>query len=333
MDDKNFNRRKFISQLGLALGAGAASTSFTIPFTEKVNDECKATPILELGPYAVMKYRKQADHDIDLTQIEGNSGVAFGQIITVFGKITDKDCNPVHFAIVEIWQANHYGKYHHEYDKSQYKDDPNFQGWGQAITNERGEYKFKTIYPGPYGARTRHIHFKVSGRNYHELTTQLFFEGEERNKKDPILNIFTHEEQQFITRQLIDKHNSKQVEFNIVLDKVQLDVLPEKVLKEYTGNYFLKNAPFDMKEFMKRTMGIEVNNFDLKITRKKNQLFMKLSFYPTIELGWTSKDEFQSWSFSNSFIRFTRGDNGKVVGLRLHFSEDDYVEATKKSNR
>ncbi|MBS1948645.1 MAG: DUF3471 domain-containing protein [Bacteroidetes bacterium] len=332
MSDKNFNRRRFINQLGLTLGTGAISTSFAIPFTGQANDECKATPILELGPYAVMKYRKQADHDIDLTQIEGNSGVAIGQIITVFGRITDKHCNPIQSAIVEIWQANHYGKYHHEYDKSEYKDDPNFQGWGQAITNEFGEYKFKTIYPAPYGGRTRHIHFKVSRRDYHELTTQLFFEGEERNKKDPILKIFTHEEQQLITRPVIDKGNAKQVEFNLVLDEVQKGSLPEKVLKEYIGVYSLKNAPFDMQTFLKTTMGIEATDFDLKITHKKEQLFMALSFYPTIELGWVSKDEFQSWSFTNTFIRFSRGDNGKVAGLRLHFGEDDYVEATKKNN-
>ncbi|MGG9962261.1 hypothetical protein [Ferruginibacter sp. SUN106] len=333
MDNKNFNRRKFLNQLSVTLGTGLIASGFTIPVIDKSNKECKETPIVELGPYAVMKYRKQADHDIDLTQIEGNSGIAFGQIITVSGRITDKDCNPVHSAIVEIWQANHYGKYHHEYDKSDYQDDPNFQGWGQAITNEQGEYKFKTIYPAPYGGRTRHIHFKVSGKNYHELTTQLFFEGEERNKKDPILKIFTHEEQQLIIRPLIDKDNVKQVEFNIVLNKVQHDGLPEKVLKEYTGNYFLKNAPFDMKDFMKKTMGIEVNNFDLKIAHKKDQLFMTLSFYPVIELVWTSKDEFESWSFSNTYIRFRRGDNGKVIGLKLHFGEDDYVEATKKNKR
>jgi len=296
----------------------------------KKKENCKETPILELGPYAVMKYRKQADHDIDLTQVEGNSAIAVGQIITVFGRITDKNCNPIKKAVVEIWQANHFGKYHHEYDKSQYQDDPNFQGWGQAITNERGEYKFKTIYPAPYGGRSRHIHFKVSSKNYHELTTQLFFEGEERNAKDPILRIFTHEEQQQLIRPLTERDKLKQVEFNLVLNDVQNDILPKKVLKEYIGSYFLKNAPFDMQDYIKRTLGIEVNNFDLSLTHKEGKLFLKLSFYPMIECVWVSKDMFQSWSFSNTFIKFTRNENGKVIGLRLHFSEEDYVEAPKK---
>lgn len=334
MDTKNFDRRKFLSQLGLTVATSIASSSFLIPHKDtNKNDKCTATPILELGPYAVMKYRKQADHDIDLTQIEENSGIATGQIITVFGRITDKNCNPIKRAVVEIWQANHYGKYHHEYDKSEYKDDPNFQGWGQAITSEQGEYKFKTIYPAPYGGRTRHIHFKVSGRNYHELITQLFFEDEEKNSKDPILNMFTHEEQQLLIRPVTDNDCSRQVEFNLVLDEVQKGSLPDKVLNEYTGNYFLKNTPFDMQDYLKKTMGIEINNFDFNLKHKEGKLFMTLSFYPTIELVWTAKDEFQSWPFSNTFIRFTRDTNGKVIGLKLHFYEDQFIEAIKKNNR
>lgn len=333
MDKKNFNRRKFLTNLGITAGTGIIGSSFIIPIKKLTIEDCQTTPILEMGPYAVMKYRKQADHDIDLTQIDGNAAVAFGQVITVFGKITDKNCKPIQAAIVEIWSANQYGKYHHEYDKSERKDDPNFQGLGQAITNELGEYKFKTIYPGPYGTRTRHIHYKVSKRDYHELTTQLFFEGEERNNKDFILSSFSHEEQQLITRPLIEKEGVKQVEFNITLDGVEKGSLPVKVLKEYVGKYTLKNAPFDMKNFMKTAMGIDVSDFDFEITHKKSQLFMALSFYPAIELGWTSKDEFQSWSFSNTFIRFTRNEKGKVVGMRLHFSEEQYVEAKKnKSN-
>ena len=332
MDKKNLERRKFLQGLSITVVTGFMSSSFLKPITNSTSEECKATPILELGPYAVMKYRKQADHDIDLTQIDGNSGVAFGQIITVFGKVTNKNCSPLNSAVVEIWSANHYGKYHHEYDKSQRQDDPNFQGWGQAITNEQGEYKFKTIFPGPYGSRTRHIHFKVSKRNYHELTTQLFFEGEEKNNKDFILNAFTHEEQQLLICPVLEKDKTKAVEFNIVLDEVKKGSLPEKVLNEYIGKYTLKNAPFDMQAFMKNAMNINVSNFDFKISHNTDQLFMTFSFYPTIEMGWSSKDEFQSWSFSNTFVRFTRDEKGKVIGLRLYFSEDQYVEAIKKKN-
>jgi hypothetical protein len=70
MADKEQNRRKFLTNLGLTVGAGILSTSFSIPKSKEEKEECKNTPILDIGPYAVMQYRNQADHDIDLTQIK-----------------------------------------------------------------------------------------------------------------------------------------------------------------------------------------------------------------------------------------------------------------------
>ncbi|MEP6950788.1 MAG: hypothetical protein ABI863_16000 [Ginsengibacter sp.] len=52
-----------------------------------------------------MKYRTQADHDIDLTQVVGQNGTATGQITSVYVKIHDDTCFPVKGAIVEIWSA------------------------------------------------------------------------------------------------------------------------------------------------------------------------------------------------------------------------------------
>jgi protocatechuate 3,4-dioxygenase, beta subunit len=183
--NKNLPRRKWL-KLGLGLAAaGVAGPAFIISKIQADSDDCKDTPVQELGPYPTMKYRTQADHDIDFTKVEGQSGVAIGQIISVYGKIYDDKCTPLKGAIVEIWSANHFGKYHHEFDEGG-QQDPNSQGWGHAITNDNGEYRFKTILPGLYGRRTRHIHFIVSKRGHHELTTQLYFGGEERNKTDGV---------------------------------------------------------------------------------------------------------------------------------------------------
>lgn len=332
MDNKKANRRKFLKNIGLTVGTGIVSSSFINQISNLTTDECKTTPILEIGPYGVMKYLKQADHDIDLTQINGNSSVAVGEIISVFGKVTDKNCNPLKHAVVEIWSANHFGKYHHEYDYSERKDDPNFQGWGQAITNEKGEYRFKTILPGQYNNRTKHIHFKISKKEYHELTTQLFFEGEERNKTDFVLNNLTHEEQLLVICPIVEKNKLKQIEFNITLDKVDHSVLPKKVLDEYVGKYALKNETWDIETFMKMLTGKEFKNIQLELKQNNNQLFMTLPFSPKVEMGWTAKDEFQSWGFNNTFVRFNRNEKGKVVGLKIFFGEDNYAVGTKKNN-
>ena len=60
---------------------------------------------------------------------------------------------------------------------------------------------------------------------------------------------------------------------------------------------------------------------------------MQTAFSPKIEIGWNAKDEYQSYAFNNTFIRFNRNEEGKVVGLRLHLDEENYVEGTKKNNR
>lgn len=329
MADKSQNRRKFLTGLGLTIGTGILSSGFKILKPKVEPEQCKNTPILDIGPYAVMQYRNQADHDIDLTQIKGQHDIATGQHIIVYGKITDKDCNPLQNAVVEIWSANHYGRYRHEFDNKG-EIDPFFQGWGQAITNEKGEFKFKTVYPGLYSNRARHIHFKVSRRDYHELTTQLFFENGERNNTDFILNFLTHDEQLLVTKKLTDKDTQKQIEFNITLDKVKQGDIPEKIIKEYTGKYLLKNIPFDLEAFAKNLTGKTFKNIVIELTNNKSQLFLQTPFSPKIEIGWTAKDEYQSWAFNNTFMRFIRDEQGKVNGLKLHFSEEQFVEGFKK---
>ncbi len=101
MNKKNFDRRKLLSQISLTVGTGFVASRFQIPLAIKKKENCKETPILELGPYAVFIYKKKTEYDIDLTQVEGNSAIAVGQIITVFGRITDKNCNPIKKAVVE----------------------------------------------------------------------------------------------------------------------------------------------------------------------------------------------------------------------------------------
>src|SRR2546430_3692171 len=53
--------------------------------------------------------------------------------------------------LVEIWQASASGRYTHPDDRNNAAPlDPNFQGWGKAVTDQEGHYLFKTILPGQY---------------------------------------------------------------------------------------------------------------------------------------------------------------------------------------
>ena len=48
----------------------------------------------------------------------------------------------------------------------------------------RGRFRLATIVPGLYPGRTRHLHVKVQAPASAVLTTQLYFPGEPRNKRD-----------------------------------------------------------------------------------------------------------------------------------------------------
>jgi len=321
-NNNNIPRRKWL-KLGFGLAAGTIGSAFTISKINENKDNCLLTPRQELGPFPAMKFRGQADHDIDLTKISGQNGIATGKIIVVQGKIHDTDCNPVEGAIVEIWQANHFGKYHHEYDlKGQ--DDPNFQGWGQAITNPKGEYRFTTIVPGLYTDRTRHIHFKISKRGYHEMVTQLYFEGEKRNNTDSVLNGLTHEEQLHVIRKLNIENHLPTIDFIIIIKKVMTGSVPEKVLAEYTGKYELQYKDTFLEKPVNEMLGGPYEKIIMTVENDGNLLYFSLPFAPKTELFWKAKDQFDAISFYSTELFFIRDGAGKVneVNFKWDFGEN-----------
>ena len=185
---------------------------------------CGLTPVQAKGPFYPIK--DQADKNTDLTQV-GTGQLAEGKIIWVQGIVTDQHCRPVPGALVEIWQACHSGKYDHPSDPNTAKLDPNFQYWGKAIANPKGEYKFKTILPGAYPAdvgwmRPPHIHFKIQKLGYIELITQMYFAGDALNDQDLILKRIPKNERPkvVIPLQNIAGESHPVANFNISLEKI-----------------------------------------------------------------------------------------------------------------
>jgi protocatechuate 3,4-dioxygenase beta subunit len=149
-----------------------------------------ATPSQVEGPYHPIE--EQADTDVDLTLIEGQSKAAEGEVILVRGQVFDVEGRPLKDAFVDVWQANHYGKYSHAEDPNTAPLDPDFQGWALIMTDSEGRFGFKTIKPGAYplsflgekGWRCRHIHFQVSRPGFNKLTTQMYFDGDPLIEQD-----------------------------------------------------------------------------------------------------------------------------------------------------
>jgi protocatechuate 3,4-dioxygenase beta subunit len=138
-------------------------------------------------------HERVGPHDADLTR--QHDGEPLGQRIVVHGRLLDGDGRPVPDSLIEVWQANAAGRYHHPSDTWPAPLDPNFTGGGRCVTDAQGRYRFVTIRPGAYpwgnhhnAWRPAHIHFSLFGRAFTQrLITQMYFPGDPLLPHDPIL--------------------------------------------------------------------------------------------------------------------------------------------------
>jgi protocatechuate 3,4-dioxygenase, beta subunit len=149
------------------------------------------------GP--VFGHTAVAAGDSDLTA--QHAGAPAGERIVVSGRVLDEGGRPVRGALIEVWQANAAGRYRHKLDQHNAPLDPNFDGCGRVITDERGHYKFISIKPGAYpwgnhdnAWRPAHIHFSLFGAGLlSRLVTQMYFPGDPLLAFDPIYNCIPDE--------------------------------------------------------------------------------------------------------------------------------------------
>ena len=150
-------RRKF-------LAAGAAS--LVVPAA--LAQQCRVTPRDALGPF----YKSNAPSQTELCA----SGSGGGQKLTVTGRVLGMpDCTPLAGALVEVWQADARGDYSQVGAKP---DDAGCLLRASLKTNAEARYSFRTVLPGEYPGRPRHIHYRVSAKGYSTLVTQLYFARE-----------------------------------------------------------------------------------------------------------------------------------------------------------
>jgi protocatechuate 3,4-dioxygenase beta subunit len=184
------------------------------------------TPSQTIGPFFALGLVSESDRDLACKVAGGPR--AQGQPIVVTGRVTDENGKPVRKALIEVWQANRWGKYEHPDDTTEAPLDPNFKGWGRQLTDDEGRYRFVSIKPGAYPNpgydnwfRPPHIHYSIFAAGLMQrLITQLYFPGEELNDIDPILNGIEDLDARaaLIARRLADEPDGAQhYEFDIVL--------------------------------------------------------------------------------------------------------------------
>lgn len=139
----------------------------------------RLTPAQTEGPFYPVAV--PADSDADLLA-NGPLRYARGQPAWVEGTVSDPEGRPVRGAVVEIWQCDEQGRYHHPGDGD--RADRAFQGFGRVAVDGEGRYRFRTIRPVAYGGRAPHIHVKVKLAVHELLTTQLYVQGDVGNARD-----------------------------------------------------------------------------------------------------------------------------------------------------
>jgi protocatechuate 3,4-dioxygenase beta subunit len=97
-----------------------------------------------------------------------------GQPIELVGLVLGRDCKPIAGALLDFWQADDKGRY----------DNSGFRLRGHQFSDAEGRYRLRSVVPGLYPGRTRHIHVKVQPNGGRVLTTQLYFPGEQKNRSD-----------------------------------------------------------------------------------------------------------------------------------------------------
>lgn len=177
-----FTRRRILGQAAY-LAAGAATAMTGLSAVAQIGIP---TPKQPLGPFYPDEI--PLDQDNDLLQVGNRPGRALGQATEVYGQVRRADGQALKGAAVEIWQCDFYGRYIHSRDASRGRRDKNFQGFGRAITDENGLYRFRTIRPVAYPGRTPHIHFLVRSDATERFVTQMYVEGEPDNRRDGLLN-------------------------------------------------------------------------------------------------------------------------------------------------
>lgn len=148
----------------------------------------RETPSQTLGPYFSMILAH------DDTAEDMATDATPGDAVMVTGRVLDGEGGHVEDALVEVWQADAEGRYHHPLDAG-IGDASGFTGFGRSKTRfEDGSWRVRTIRPGPVpapdgGTQAPHLNVVVQARGMlGPLFTRMYFpEDTDLHAADPVL--------------------------------------------------------------------------------------------------------------------------------------------------
>ena len=117
-----------------------------------------------------------------------------GKHITVSGQVFDADGAPVPDAQLELWQADDKGRFAGYDPTGGAIVSDGFTGFARVPVDDRGVFKFHTVYPGSVtaldgSAQAPHIVLMLSLRGIlKHLYTRIYFAGDPLNGDDLVLS-------------------------------------------------------------------------------------------------------------------------------------------------
>src|SRR4051795_8432942 len=170
----------------------------------------RQTPSQTVGPYFTM--RLSAEGENVLTSPETT-----GQRIRIVGRVLDGDRKHIEDVLIELWQADSNGRYHHPADdRTDVPADPAFTGFGRSSSDfKTGAYSFSTVKPGPVPhpsgeMQAPHISLTIQARGMLNATfTRIYFDDEAAaNDADPVLRSLPQQRRSTLIATRVDDADS-----------------------------------------------------------------------------------------------------------------------------
>jgi protocatechuate 3,4-dioxygenase beta subunit len=169
------NRRQMLElciSRGFLVGGAVLSQPKLLAFWQQAEAQSanKATAVDVLGPF----FRKGAP-DNSVLRAAGDAGFP----LKVTGRVRNTKGQLVEGAKVDVWQADHSGRY----------DTRGYKYRAKLSPDAKGLYGIDTVMPGHYADRpAQHIHYLITAPGHKTLITQAYFATDPFFEGDPDKN-------------------------------------------------------------------------------------------------------------------------------------------------
>jgi len=214
--------------------AAAAASSANVSLAQSTVATCVVKPELTEGPYFVDEGLNRSDIRVEPSDGSVKDGAPLELVFNV-SQITGGVCGSLAGAQVDVWHCDAQGVYSDVSDRSFPSSSLGEKFLrGYQLTDESGEARFTTIYPGWYTGRAVHIHFKIrttsTTSDPYEFTSQLFL--------DDALTDQVHAQAPYASKGQRDTRNARDDIYRGGGDQLLLNAVPLES-GGYTGTFAL----------------------------------------------------------------------------------------------